>query len=67
MYQLLDFFLKYKAQEVAASQVGPPGTAVGRAQQSLGSREGAAEHLNTPESGTGVLMLKCFPVTRHGR
>ncbi|XP_005146528.2 dynein regulatory complex protein 1 [Melopsittacus undulatus] len=27
LYQLLDFFLKYKSQEVAASQVGSPGTA----------------------------------------
>uniref|UniRef100_A0A8D0FXT2 Dynein regulatory complex protein 1 n=1 Tax=Strix occidentalis caurina TaxID=311401 RepID=A0A8D0FXT2_STROC len=54
LYQLLDFFLKYKAQEVAASQVGPPGTAVGRAQQSQGSREGRAEHLNTPESRSSV-------------
>ncbi|NXT30990.1 DRC1 protein, partial [Pelecanoides urinatrix] len=27
LYQLVDFFLKYKAQEVALSQVGPPGTA----------------------------------------
>uniref|UniRef100_A0A8C0IBY1 Dynein regulatory complex protein 1 n=1 Tax=Bubo bubo TaxID=30461 RepID=A0A8C0IBY1_BUBBB len=54
LYQLLDFFLKYKAQEVAASQVGPPGTAVGRGRQSQGSREGGAEHLNTPESGTSV-------------
>ncbi|NXD88127.1 DRC1 protein, partial [Halcyon senegalensis] len=33
--QLMDFFLKYKAQEVAVNQVGPPGTAVG----SPGSRE----------------------------
>uniref|UniRef100_A0A8C0AMP9 Dynein regulatory complex protein 1 n=1 Tax=Buteo japonicus TaxID=224669 RepID=A0A8C0AMP9_9AVES len=47
LYQLVDFFLKYKAQEMAVSQVGPPGTAVGRAQQSQGSREGGAEHLNT--------------------
>ncbi|NXD68592.1 DRC1 protein, partial [Eolophus roseicapillus] len=31
LYQLLDFFLKYKSQEVAASQVGPPGTAVVKA------------------------------------
>lgn len=42
LYQLVDFFQKYKAQEVAVSQVGPPGTAVGRAR---GSREGAAERL----------------------
>ncbi|NWQ86538.1 DRC1 protein, partial [Burhinus bistriatus] len=27
LYQLVDFFLKYKAQEVADSQVRPPGTA----------------------------------------
>ncbi|NXE84758.1 DRC1 protein, partial [Cochlearius cochlearius] len=27
LYQLVDFFLKYKAQEAALSQVGPPGTA----------------------------------------
>uniref|UniRef100_A0A8D0FY16 Dynein regulatory complex protein 1 n=1 Tax=Strix occidentalis caurina TaxID=311401 RepID=A0A8D0FY16_STROC len=67
LYQLLDFFLKYKAQEVAASQVGPPGTAVGRAQQSQGSREGRAEHLNTPESRSSVLTLKCFPVAGQGR
>ncbi|KFP21291.1 Dynein regulatory complex protein 1, partial [Egretta garzetta] len=33
LYQLVDFFLKYKAQEVAVSQVGPPPSAVGRAQQ----------------------------------
>ncbi|KFW64146.1 Dynein regulatory complex protein 1, partial [Pygoscelis adeliae] len=45
LYQLVDFFLKYKAQEVAVSQVGAPGTAVGRAQQSQGSRKGGAEHL----------------------
>ncbi|NWY52704.1 DRC1 protein, partial [Chionis minor] len=36
LYQLVDFFLKYKAREVGDSQVGPPGTAVGAAQQSQG-------------------------------
>ncbi|NWR78162.1 DRC1 protein, partial [Centropus unirufus] len=37
--QLLDFFLKYKAQEMAASQVGPTGTAVGKASvQEKGTR-----------------------------
>ncbi|NXJ85482.1 DRC1 protein, partial [Trogon melanurus] len=36
LYQLLDFFLKYKAQEVAVSQVRLPGTAVQGAQQSQG-------------------------------
>ncbi|KAM6279773.1 dynein regulatory complex protein 1 [Porphyrio hochstetteri] len=45
LYQLLEFFLQSKGQEVAVSQVGTAGTAVGRAQQSWGSREGGAEHL----------------------
>ncbi|NXK55496.1 DRC1 protein, partial [Chauna torquata] len=48
LYQLVDFFLKYKTQEVALSQVGLPGTAVGRAQQGRKDGEEGAEHrLNT--------------------
>ncbi|KAF1490720.1 Dynein regulatory complex protein 1, partial [Pygoscelis antarcticus] len=57
LYQLVDFFLKYKAQEVAVSQVGAPGTAVGRAQQSQGSPGG--EDVRDPaeareDSGSGA-------------
>ncbi|NXS53546.1 DRC1 protein, partial [Brachypteracias leptosomus] len=38
LYHLIEFFLKYKAQEVALSQVGPPRTALG----APGSRKGRA-------------------------
>ncbi|NXV83752.1 DRC1 protein, partial [Atlantisia rogersi] len=55
LYQLLEFFLQSKGQEVVVSQVGTAGTAVGRAQQSWGSREGRAEHLlNTQGRQSGA-------------
>ncbi|NXU82090.1 DRC1 protein, partial [Oreotrochilus melanogaster] len=47
-YELVDFFLKYKAQEVALGQVGPSGTVVGRTQQ--GSGGGGAEHLPSTQT-----------------
>ncbi|NWU93992.1 DRC1 protein, partial [Upupa epops] len=43
LYQLVAFFLEYKGHEVAVSQVGPWGTALGGAQQSQGCRKGGAE------------------------
>ncbi|NXJ15156.1 DRC1 protein, partial [Odontophorus gujanensis] len=42
LYQLVDFFLKYKAKEGALRQVGLPGTAVGRAQQSWACSQGSS-------------------------
>uniref|UniRef100_A0A8C6JJH1 Dynein regulatory complex protein 1 n=1 Tax=Melopsittacus undulatus TaxID=13146 RepID=A0A8C6JJH1_MELUD len=61
LYQLLDFFLKYKSQEVAASQVGSPGTAVRKSPGVQGRRSRASEHPGRAERGNSVLILKCFP------
>ncbi|OXB60660.1 hypothetical protein ASZ78_001449 [Callipepla squamata] len=51
LYQLVDFFLKYKAKEGALSQVGVPGTAVGRARQS----RACVGHQGKAEMGQGAL------------
>uniref|UniRef100_A0A672UB86 Dynein regulatory complex protein 1 n=1 Tax=Strigops habroptila TaxID=2489341 RepID=A0A672UB86_STRHB len=65
LYQLLDFFLKYKSQEVAASQVGPPGTAVGKSPGVQGRRSRTSpEHPGRAERGNSMLTLKCFPLTK---
>uniref|UniRef100_A0A8C6JKL2 Dynein regulatory complex protein 1 n=1 Tax=Melopsittacus undulatus TaxID=13146 RepID=A0A8C6JKL2_MELUD len=67
LYQLLDFFLKYKSQEVAASQVGSPGTAVRKSPGVQGRRSRASEHPGRAERGNSVLILKCFPVMGQGK
>ncbi|NWS44661.1 DRC1 protein, partial [Probosciger aterrimus] len=52
LYQLLDFFLKYKSQEVAASQVGPQGTAMGKSPRVQGKRSRTSpEHPGRAEKG----------------
>ncbi|NWI30942.1 DRC1 protein, partial [Sula dactylatra] len=63
LYQLVDFFLKYKAQEMAVSQVGPPRTAVGRAQQHQGQSNPGGEDVTDPaedreDDGSGAQRNK---------
>lgn len=66
LYQLLNFFLKYKSQEVGASQVGPPGTAVGKSPGVQGRRSRTSEHPGRAEGGDSVFTLKYFPMMGQG-